>query len=397
MAFNKVQDGTSVTSNGGATLVVTFTSAITANNLIVVFFVSNAAPGTTPTGYTAIGPATAFCDTILYYKVAAGGETSMTVAQSVATGGAAYWAEWSGVATGSPVDVSALGNSLSAAGGVLTGPAVTTTNANDLILAADGDDSAVGGFASMGGGFTQDRTASATGTGTLVTVTEGNRIVAATGTYTPTFNNAQNPANNAAITVAFKAAPPFIAPRAVNINQSPRRSMVVRTVPRSHLAAAIIGIPVQLPPMASGAVVLQALRRPLVGRTVPKPHVAPVNLTPPVPPLQPAIVVSQCLRRPYVGRTCPRSHVAAPNLTPPPLSTTIVVSQAGQRSHRRPRPPLPHLAPPSLASPPFGPALLISQAVWRSGRRIVPRPHLVPAIRGPVPTTVPFVGWGIAP
>lgn len=132
---------------------------------------------------------------MFYFPNAAAGATTVTatISASVTTRGLAI-SEFSGVATSSPLDQSAYGNSNS--NGVTT-PTVTTLNADDLLVAGVLASTTVTGVA---GSYTYMATdLEFSGNGTEY------KVVSATGTYGPNFTEGTTNDNLVGI-AAFKAA-----------------------------------------------------------------------------------------------------------------------------------------------------------------------------------------------
>jgi len=168
----------------GTTASLAFRSANTAGNLIVVYVVWDN-PGTVTVSdtrgntYTAATARQAWGNNwsaqVFYASSILGGSNTIkaTFGTAITSFGIVYLHEYSGLATASPVDVSAsaVGTSASMSSG-----AVTTTQANDLLFAAGASDNTV----TQGTGFTTRLT----GFGNL---TE-DRVVTTTGSYAGTAN-----------------------------------------------------------------------------------------------------------------------------------------------------------------------------------------------------------------
>lgn len=218
MAWSKVRE-TSATG-GGANPAVTWT-APAAGNLIFVAecgdgSISNSGNLTVGNGWTLIGPFINLCEVNLWWKVAAGTETgtgTMTQSAGGTTGWALYYAEWSGNATSSVVDASAGVNSTGAAANPVTGAAVTTgAGTSDLVIGIIGDDGTPPAAFSAANGFTDDIANIAT-TAKNGILSVAHVVGAAASTLiTAKWANAATPANDSAITVAFKIAAGGAAP-----------------------------------------------------------------------------------------------------------------------------------------------------------------------------------------
>jgi len=136
---------------------MTFPFAATAGNLLVVFLAIDKSVATisTPTGWTKAQEVVSGTGVsgALFYKIAAGGETSIsfTIATSRVTNIA--FMEFSGIASSSPLDISAKTDGNAATARTITAGAMTTTNADDLILAFWANDSAASVASATGRGF----------------------------------------------------------------------------------------------------------------------------------------------------------------------------------------------------------------------------------------------------
>lgn len=132
-----------------------------------------------------------------YFPNSASGVTTVTATLNMSNSDI-YMAVWEvgGAATASPQDGN--GAVLNDQSGAATGAAITTTNADDFICGTVFTTANVGG--GTGGSFTSDNNDTS---GAVYTRGASHRIVAATGTYTPSWTGNSN---YCAATVAFKAA-----------------------------------------------------------------------------------------------------------------------------------------------------------------------------------------------
>jgi hypothetical protein len=167
----------------GTTASLAFPSANTSGNLIVVYVVWDN-PGTVTVSdtrgnnYTAATARQAWGNNwsaqAFYASSILGGSNTVkaTFGTAITSFGIVYLHEYSGLATASPVDVSASATGTSAS---MSSGAVTTTQANDLLFAAGASENTV---TTPGTGFTTRLT----GSGNL---TE-DRVVTTTGSYAGT-------------------------------------------------------------------------------------------------------------------------------------------------------------------------------------------------------------------
>lgn len=125
----------SVVATANTNSTVTLTTATAGNLLIVVCGVNNSVTITGPTGFTAAINETGTVSQAIFYKIAAGNETSFVCTSSSSSVVVAQAFEYSGVNTTTPLDakntISSTGNS----GSYLSGD-VTTTTAGDILLAS---------------------------------------------------------------------------------------------------------------------------------------------------------------------------------------------------------------------------------------------------------------------
>lgn len=206
----------SATANTGTTepasLDVVLASPATAGNLIVVAGNSDA----TMTGFSgaAVAASAIFNQgAYLWYKVAVGGETTLTITPSVARSMALVAAEYSGLTTTSPLDVTASNTgSGTTVGPISTGTTGATAQNVELVLAVGGPHSYTAavspntptwtnGFATVGeaaSGFATGARNAAVFLGSLVT--------SATGTQTTGVSWTESANDWGALIAAFKGA-----------------------------------------------------------------------------------------------------------------------------------------------------------------------------------------------
>lgn len=204
IAFVREASGTAATST---TLAVTITASTAGNFLVAV--ISNASGATNPvTGVTdsagntwslaiagLLSGSNTRCE--IWYTANAASATSVTSTRATACNNSMNVSEWSGLTNTSPVDVT--GTSGNASGTPAPGGSVTTTNPDDLVIGGLSWASSTtttltsGSFTALTGQVANQRLAAAY------------QIVAATGTYQPTWTLSAAGTSGAA-TAAFKAA-----------------------------------------------------------------------------------------------------------------------------------------------------------------------------------------------
>src|SRR5215467_14215891 len=221
--------GRSAQVTKGTTASLAFSKANTAGNLIAVYVVwdnSGTAKVSDTSGntYTAATARQSFGNNwsaqVFYASNIIGGSNTVkvTFGTAITSFGIVYLHEYSGLATASPVDVSASAAGTSAS---MSSGAVTTTQANDLLFAAGASDGSV----SKGTGFT----ARLTGFGNL---TE-DRVVTTTGSYAGTAS--QSGSTWAMQLVAFRVASGVTGPPAkLAFVQSP-----TNTATGAHITPAV--------------------------------------------------------------------------------------------------------------------------------------------------------------
>lgn len=196
-----------------ASLDVVLSSAATAGNLIVVAGNSDA----TLTGFSGSSVAASAINAqgcYLFYKVAAGGETTLTITPSVARPIALVAAEYSGVVTSSPADqtVTATGAGSTTTGPVSAGTTGTTVQASELVLAVTGPhgypNTNLASSPVWSGGYTsRGQAASAFGTNSRNSaVFLGELVVSAVGTQTTSTTWTNGASDWGAIIATFKGA-----------------------------------------------------------------------------------------------------------------------------------------------------------------------------------------------
>ena len=118
------------------TLSATFDTAATAGNLLVIGACSDATIAT-PSGFSLGEQAVDAQGAYLFYKIAAGGETTLTVTPGVSRPAAMVIAEYSGITASGPLDQTATAtNSGSPFVSASPGTSSATTQAVELVVAA---------------------------------------------------------------------------------------------------------------------------------------------------------------------------------------------------------------------------------------------------------------------
>ena len=220
-ATSLVQSNSATSGGGGTSVAAAYGSSVTANHLLVAICDGGAATTfTTPAGFTAAKNESSTTSQGIFYKIAAGTETTVTCA---AASGATMPLttqiyEYSGVATTSPLD--AVNNTTST--GTNSTPSsgsVTTSNANDLLIASVGITNSTGTAESIIAlSWTNSFAAHQTGTDSYVSghgksavtynlaFSGADHTVTATGTYSTSATAGASGAWIGQI-AAFKAAP----------------------------------------------------------------------------------------------------------------------------------------------------------------------------------------------
>jgi hypothetical protein len=190
----------------------------TADRLLIAGIGTDKGSGgyTTPTGWTEIGSFTnSSVGHALYYKVAAGGETSVQFDWVDSGNGSAMWVgEYSGLTT-TPLDKWTQANSGDTeVTSQTTGTTATTTQANEFIIASWGSDS--GNTIELGrtytNSFTEREMVWVDGGSGRPAVIIAERTVSSTGAYEATFNTTDSGDNLSGIIATFKIASSAGAP-----------------------------------------------------------------------------------------------------------------------------------------------------------------------------------------
>ena len=199
-------------ANGATSVSLTITTAKANDLLIAICGASLAETITGPTGFTAAKNQSGTPSQGIFYKVAAGTESSV----SCSGGASARWGiqllEYSAMATSSPFDAasSTTGTSATPSSG-----SVTTTNANDLLVAG-ATIVANTSFTAWTNSFTQVNTFTNGGSTSLrTTYGSASRIVTATGAYSTVGTAGASGAWIGQI-AAFKMIPPILSADIVN-------------------------------------------------------------------------------------------------------------------------------------------------------------------------------------
>jgi hypothetical protein len=357
------------TSNAAAvtaSLSVTF-SAATAGNLLVIMCASDATVST-PAGWSVAISDVGSMGAYLFYKVAAGGETSASLVPSVSDNIAAAFAEYSGT-TATPLDQTATARTLSSSGTTQsTGTTGTTAQANELVVVGIGAHSGLpstapswvtatqrdGAFAGTGspgsGAFLGDFTVSATGTYTdTATLTAGasdrTGFIAtfklAGGASTATFVSTQAQARRRPPIYRRRRicnpAPAGAAP-ASQVNDRPAPKGMIRRRSKSFapVPAQVVVAPPAMAPRASLRQALKGIprRRPAAATPI-QPQAAP--LAPAFPPRAVGRLRLKVIFRRPRGGTSPSVDQSAPIVrqiarrTPPRMRRRLLAGPVPQQ------------------------------------------------------------------
>lgn len=195
MAFGDTIQSVSANSTGVTSLAVPFTSA-TAGNLLVAAYSSSAAQtwGSDPSGWallTQVTNAAGNMSSIWYYKIAAGGETSVTA--TFDNGGSnirGSVCEFEGSFNATPLDKTAEdeGSISTAVTSMASGTTATTSQADELLVAFFGGDAIQNIDLSRGytNSFTEEECETSPGGRAAVIIAK--LVVASASTYTTTFS-----------------------------------------------------------------------------------------------------------------------------------------------------------------------------------------------------------------
>jgi hypothetical protein len=176
---------TSSTATGG-NVSVSITSATAGNLLVIVCGMNSAATISTPSGYSVAINESGDPAQAIFYKSAAGGETSAGCTYNTTNTGVIHFFEYSGMHAYTALDAVSAGGSTGNSGTAATGN-VTTTHASDVLIAAVTSDSSGGtpntwtnSFTSQNSGTVGGKPSNRMGYGSA------DRIVTSTGTYSST-------------------------------------------------------------------------------------------------------------------------------------------------------------------------------------------------------------------
>jgi hypothetical protein len=207
MAFGDLVRSAQISSNNTGTVSPTLAAGATAGNLLIAAIASAAtaagATWTDPGGWTAIGESgidlnggAANVAGKWYYKIAAGGETAVTLATSITTGSRrGVIAEFEGPFSAPPLDVAAENEAAKNTAGttsLASGTTATTAQAAELAIAFFAADSASNvdgaGTRNYSNSFTEAIFADAVDFAARACVMLAKRVLSATGAYTTTFS-----------------------------------------------------------------------------------------------------------------------------------------------------------------------------------------------------------------
>lgn len=202
------QDATGTGSNV-TTVSAVYAATPTANNLLIAVYGdsdgNNGGP-VTITGWTSAisTQGSSGTDAWIFFKVATGAESTTVTATNANTPFTSNIAifEYSGLATSSVLDKTAVGSSGIGATSTPTGTTATTTLANELLIAGV----VVSGVAATGPSWSNSFTVRATTTNATGPLFTSDRIVSATGAYTTTVTYTGSGTGGAGVIATFKAA-----------------------------------------------------------------------------------------------------------------------------------------------------------------------------------------------
>lgn len=206
MAISRLigQDATGTSSTTSVT--ATYPGATTANNLLIAVCGDNDGNGGTQTltGWTeAIGfQNTSGSDCHIFYKVAVGNETTVTVSNSGAALMRLAIYEYTGNATSTPSDKTAGSGSTIGATTCPTGTTASTTVADELLIAG----ALIGGVAASSPSWSNSFNTRDTVASSTINLFTADKIVSATGTYTTTVTYTGASSGATGVIATFKAA-----------------------------------------------------------------------------------------------------------------------------------------------------------------------------------------------
>lgn len=356
MAASLVQSKAAAQNTGDATVDATWDTPATAGNLLLIIVGADdyaASPPTDFTQSTGCGQET-FLGHYVWWKVAAGGETSATYTIGSAAPSCWITAEYSGL-TASPYDTSD-GTFIQSSSTTMTTPTITPTTGDRLLIASIGGSlsNTMNGMGTWLNSFTERQDIWTTlGSGTRDNVGMADRSVTGDGStgFSSGATYAQACQSRTGIIIAFKVAaggtdatatPAVIATTAtvprpgVNVSAAPSVVAAVAALPRPAVnvqaSPAVVATTVTLPtptPETAGNVTVQPAAVATVA-TVPRPGVniaagpavVPVTVTLPQPGVNvaagPAVIpctVALATATPAGGTT----------VTPNAITTTITV------------------------------------------------------------------------
>jgi len=207
MAATQVQQKTYASSTQSTSHSITFDSAITQNNLLILCVVADAV-ATTPAGWSVATSAVDFTGSYIYYKVAGAGE-STTV--SITIGASSHCCiqgfEYSGCATSSPLDVFVSATAQGGGSSASPGTTSSTSQANELAVGLVGLGLGLVNVSvtAWDNSFVQENQIASTGTGTLVRSAVATKTLSSIGTVTYTTTLSTAASNQCALLATFKA------------------------------------------------------------------------------------------------------------------------------------------------------------------------------------------------
>jgi hypothetical protein len=185
---------------------VTFGWTATLNRLLIACLNLDNVISTIDAGWTQAANAANFTAAYIYYKIAAGTETSLTFTMSGANPAQAVVFEYDNNLTSAVLDL-ALGNT-DVNSPFSTGP-ITTTHADDLIITMMTTDASVttNAWSALSAAYTQESNSHTTGGTVFDYMITGSRIVSATGSQSATATYTVN-TSFAGVIAAFKLNAP---------------------------------------------------------------------------------------------------------------------------------------------------------------------------------------------
>lgn len=200
MAGSRVQQATAVTSGFATSIVATFGSTPTNNNLLVAKHFTRGGDSTEPGTWTTavdVIDATQDDNGQIAYRVASSDGTTVTFTTASSDTHALHIEEWTGMATSTPLDVTATAGPTANQGSHSTGTTATTAQADAVAFAmVQIRETAATTANAWTNSFTHDQCLNGGQTNEFGTLVTAHKILSATGTQESTLSGIDTAANN---------------------------------------------------------------------------------------------------------------------------------------------------------------------------------------------------------